>query len=126
MMPSAVGRPARVCRGELYEPPQFQGLSPSDNLAKMSDMSRKWQRLLLLTLIVSQVLLGVHAATHPPVGQVKCEICSAYGDPIDSLPAGDLSPPVTVWTRECPVCSAPGPVGIHTHPACPRAPPAPI
>ncbi len=86
-------------------------------------MSRKRQSALLLTVLVSQLLVGVHAGTHPPTIQLDCEICSAYGDPLEDLAPGEPSPPDTKWKRVLVVCSAPGPAGPRILSACPRGPP---
>ncbi len=86
-------------------------------------MSRRRQSVLLFTVLASQLLVGVHAAAHPPSIQADCEICSAYADPIDNLHADEPSVPDTTWGQVLVVRAAPGPGGPDTPSACPRGPP---
>ena len=49
---------------------------------------------LLLAIIASNLLGGIHATSHAPADLGQCELCAAYGDPSDAIPSAGLSPPV--------------------------------
>ncbi len=42
---------------------------------------------LLVAIIVSNLLVGVHATWHAPADLGQCELCAAYGDPSDAIPS---------------------------------------
>jgi len=46
---------------------------------------------LLLAIIASNLLVGVHATWHAPADLSQCELCAAYGDPSDAIPSAGLS-----------------------------------
>jgi hypothetical protein len=87
-------------------------------------MGRRLRNLLLLTVVISNLLLGVHVATHYSAGSVECELCAAYSDPSHAIPASDVAAPLDVG-------HAPLPVMVETClrqstrlTTCPRGPPA--
>lgn len=45
---------------------------------------------LLLAIIASNLLVGVHATWHGPADLGQCELCAAYGDPSDAIPSAGL------------------------------------
>ena len=66
-------------------------------------MNRLQYISVLLTIALSHAAVGIHAAAHSwtdssPVdpGQTElseCELCSAYSDPSDAIPATNSAPP---------------------------------
>lgn len=48
---------------------------------------------LLLVIIASNLLVGVHATWHAPADLGQCELCAAYGDPSDAIRSAGLSLP---------------------------------
>ncbi len=57
---------------------------------------------LLLALVVSNAMIGVHAATHVSADTSECELCTAYGDPSAVVPTSDLVLPLVAPARELP------------------------
>mgnify|MGYP001824517997 CR=1 FL=1 len=57
-------------------------------------MNRVLYAIILLTVIASSALAGVHAATHVSADASDCELCSAYNDPSDAITAKKVSIPV--------------------------------
>ena len=47
----------------------------------------------LLLIIVSHSMAGVHAATHAQADLSECELCAAYADPSYAIPAAEVPPP---------------------------------
>ena len=81
---------------------------------------------LLLALVLSNALTGVHAATHVPDDPSECELCTAYGDPSAVIPPSDPAMPLVAQATDVPnLRLAPG-----TSPAVldlrQRGPPHPI
>lgn len=61
----------------------------------MALMSRVQCISVLLLIIVSHSIAGVHAATHTQADLSECDLCAAYADPSDAIPAAEVSlPPV--------------------------------
>lgn len=57
---------------------------------------------LLLALVVSNAMIGVHAATHVSADPNECELCTAYGDPSAVVPTSDLAMPVVAQASDIP------------------------
>jgi len=49
---------------------------------------------LLLLLVVSNAMIGVHVVTHVSAEPSECELCTAYGDPGAAVPTTGLLMPV--------------------------------
>lgn len=47
----------------------------------------------LLLIIVSHSMAGVHAATHAQANLPECELCAANANPSDAIPAAEISLP---------------------------------
>ncbi len=47
----------------------------------------------LLLIIVSHSMAGVHAVTHAQADLTECQLCAAYADPSDAIPAAEVPPP---------------------------------
>jgi len=56
-------------------------------------MNRTFCVTILLAVIASNVTVGAHAATHVQNAPGECELCSAYNDPSDAVPASKSSLP---------------------------------
>lgn len=63
---------------------------------------------LLLALVVSNAMLGMHAATHVSADPSECELCTAYGDSSAVVPTSGLATPTVAHTSD--VQSV-----LHTH-----------
>lgn len=48
----------------------------------------------LLLIIVSHSLAGVHEATHTQADLIECELCATNTDPSDAIPAAEVSLPL--------------------------------
>ena len=57
---------------------------------------------LLLALVVSNAMIGVHAATHMSADPSECQLCTAYGDPSAVVPTSDQAIPHVARARELP------------------------
>jgi len=57
---------------------------------------------LLLALVVSNAMIGVHAAIHVSADPNECELCTAYGDPSAVVPPSDLVMPVVAKASDIP------------------------
>lgn len=47
----------------------------------------------LLLIIFSHSMAGVHTATHTQADLSECELCATYADRSDAIPAAEVSPP---------------------------------
>jgi hypothetical protein len=50
----------------------------------------------LLLFIAGNSLVGAHAATHAQMDLSECELCAAYADPSDAIPAAEHTLPPMV------------------------------
>lgn len=63
---------------------------------------------LLLALVVSNAMIGLHVATHVSAEPSECELCTAYGDPAKVMPSAGLSLPIDSHpVQAVHFCSAP-------------------
>lgn len=87
-------------------------------------MNRALYSIVLLVLIASNALIGVHAASHVTVDPTECELCAAYNDPSDAIPADRVEIPPLQRQSHDSLCGAG--VDAQTTPLTvrQRAPPA--
>lgn len=57
---------------------------------------------LLLALVLSNAMIGVHAATHMSADPSECELCTAYGDSSAVVPTSDVVMPLVAQAGELP------------------------
>ena len=70
-------------------------------------MSRSLCSFLLIVVIASNAFAGVHAATHVTTDQSECELCAAYNDPSDAIPADRIEVPPLARQRHDSECRDP-------------------
>lgn len=51
---------------------------------------------LLLALVVSNAMMGLHVATHVSAEPSECQLCTVYGDSATAMPTAGLSLPINI------------------------------
>ncbi len=67
-------------------------------------MNRARCLTILLLVILGNGMIGVHAATHAQTDLGQCELCAAYGDPVDAISNGEMSLPADMRQAHEPGC----------------------